>query len=60
MHRAAGHTQLFQVVSVDGDMLSVETRTATGSLYDAFELLKETGKANKLVDKIPAEAAERV
>jgi len=60
MKRAAENTQLFQVISIDGDKLSVQTRTATGSLYDAFELTKQPGKANVLVDRIPADVPERV
>jgi 3',5'-cyclic AMP phosphodiesterase CpdA len=60
MHRAAENTQLFQVISIDGDKLSLETRTATGSLYDALELTKQAGKVNRLVDKIPAGVPERV
>ena len=32
-------TQLFQVIRVDGDRLRYEARTATGRLYDAFELV---------------------
>lgn len=60
MVRAAQDTQLFQVISIDGDKLSYESRTATGSLYDAFELHKQPGQANKLVDRIPADVPERV
>lgn len=60
MKRAAENTQLFQVISIDGDKLSLDTRTAIGSLYDAFELSKQTGKVNRLVEKIPAGVAERV
>lgn len=59
MRRAADNTQLFQVISIDGDKLSVETRTSNGELYDAFELTKQSGKVNKLSDKIPA-VRERV
>lgn len=59
MKRAAELTQLFQVITIDGDKLSFETRTATGSLYDAFELQKRKGKPNLLVDKIPAGVGER-
>ncbi len=32
--------QLFQVISVDGDRLRFEARTADGSLYDRFEMVK--------------------
>ncbi len=60
MHRGAENTQLFQVISINGDKLTVEARTATGSLYDKFELIKQPGKVNKLVDEIPADVAERL
>lgn len=60
MKRAAEQTQLYQVVSVDGDRLSFETRTATGSLYDAFELRKSQGGAVSFRDRTPKGVAERV
>ncbi|MCW5979767.1 MAG: metallophosphoesterase family protein [Bryobacteraceae bacterium] len=53
MARAAERTQLFQVVRVDGDVLSYEARTATGALYDAFELRKVQGRPNELISKVP-------
>ena len=36
--RAAEDTQLYQIISIDGDTLRYEARTATGELYDAFRL----------------------
>jgi len=60
MTRAAEGMQFFQVISIDGDKLSYEARTATGSLYDAFELRKQKGKANRLVDRIPKGVPERL
>lgn len=48
--RTAEGTQLFQVVSVDGDRLRLEARTATGDLYDAFELRKRTDQPNELTE----------
>jgi hypothetical protein len=59
MVRAAQDTQLFQVVRIDGDRLVYESRTARGALYDSFELSKQAGKPNKLVNRIPA-GPERV
>ncbi len=53
MERTAGRTQLYQVIRIDGNKLSYESRTARGILYDAFELTKEPGKANRLVNKVP-------
>lgn len=60
MVRAAEQTQLYQVISVDGDRLSFESRTGAGRLYDAFELRKRPGQSNELINKIPAEMKERV
>ncbi len=60
MQRAAERTPLFQVITVDGDRLSFEARTATGELYDAFELHKQGGRPNRLVNRIPAGVPERV
>jgi len=53
MRRKAGNTQLFQVLSIDGDDLNFKAYTATGQLYDEFDLIKQNGKKNKLVDKAP-------
>lgn len=50
--RAAENTQLFQVINVDGDKLSYGAYTATGELYDAFDLIKqENGAPNKFVER---------
>jgi hypothetical protein len=53
MRRAAEDTQLYQIISIDGDVLKYEARTATGELYDAFRLHKRKGEINELVDEIP-------
>lgn len=53
MVRVAEDTQLFQVITVDGDELRYEARTATGRLYDAFTLQKRSGQPNRLIDQIP-------
>lgn len=54
MHRAAENTQLYQVIEVDGDRLKYESRTAIGTLYDGFELVKKPGgQPNELIDRIP-------
>jgi len=50
--RNAENTQLFQVVSIDGDRLSYESYTATGELYDAFDLVKsESGLPNRFIER---------
>ncbi len=53
MDRRAANTQLFQIISIEGKRLSYGAYTATGELYDAFDLLKSADKPNKLVNKIP-------
>ena len=39
--RQAENTQFFQVISIDGDTLTYEARTALGALYDDFTMKKE-------------------
>ena len=47
LQRKGENTQLFQVVSIDGDRLQFDTYMATGTLYDTFELVKDaqTGRS---------------
>lgn len=59
MDRSALYTQLYHVVAIDKDILRFQTFTATGELYDAFDLQKQKGKINKLFDKIPVNVPER-
>lgn len=60
MARVAEDTQLYQLLTVDGDLLTYEAHTAAGELYDAFELRKgENGRGNQLINKIPADAEIR-
>lgn len=40
MKRAAQRTQLYQIIRIDGDTLSYEARTATGTVYDQFQIIK--------------------
>ncbi|QDT63495.1 purple acid phosphatase family protein [Calycomorphotria hydatis] len=51
--RRAEDTQLYQVITIDGDTLRYEARTAIGDLYDAFELKKRPGEINELIEHIP-------
>lgn len=51
--RRAEDTQLYQVISIDGDRLRYEARTARGILYDAFTLKKREGQVNELIDQVP-------
>jgi acid phosphatase type 7 len=58
MRRLAEDTQLYQVIEISGDRLKFEARTATGALYDAFELHKRNGQVNQLIE-FPPEVSER-
>ncbi len=53
MDRKASNTQLFQIITIRGDELQYQAYTATGELYDAFQLKKRKGKPNMLINKIP-------
>jgi len=48
MAPTAEDTQLFQVIRLDGDTLRYESRTATGRLYDAFEIRGATPETRTL------------
>ncbi|MCO5241507.1 MAG: metallophosphoesterase family protein [Chitinophagaceae bacterium] len=51
MDVSATFTQLYQLITVEGNTLSYKAYTASGDLYDAFDLVKRKGKSNKLVEK---------
>lgn len=53
MRRQAEDTQLYQIISIDGERLKYEARTAKGTLYDGFTLKKRTGQQNELIEQIP-------
>jgi 3',5'-cyclic AMP phosphodiesterase CpdA len=53
--RIAEDTQLYQVITIDGNELRYEARTATNRLYDAFTLKKRPGLANELIEAMPPE-----
>jgi hypothetical protein len=53
MQRKARNTQLFQIISIDDNVLSYQAYTAHGELYDAFDLKKSSKEKNKLVNRIP-------
>ena len=64
-HRTAENTQLYQVITVDGDVLKYEARTAIGELYDGFTLTKGADGDNAFEEqfrdtKNREEAADRV
>ena len=51
--RKANGLQLFQILTVDGDTLSYQAYTATGRLYDAFDIQKSDEGPNQLIDTLP-------
>lgn len=57
--RAGENTQLFQTVTVDRDLLSFQSYTATGDLYDSFELRKDGSGRNKFIDMKSSAIPER-
>lgn len=59
MDPVAEDTQLFQMVRIDGDRLRYEARTATGRLYDAFELVGDRA-SRRLVELTDGRIDERL
>lgn len=53
MARAAEDTQLYQIIHVTSTRIRYEARTVKGTLYDAFELVKQGKAPNLLVEKKP-------
>ena len=53
LENAASNTQLYQIIEVDGDVLSFKAYTTTGELYDAFELVKSSQGINQFIDLSP-------
>jgi 3',5'-cyclic AMP phosphodiesterase CpdA len=51
--RVAEDTQLFQIITIDGDELRYRACTATGRPYDGFTLKKRDGRPNELVEEVP-------
>jgi 3',5'-cyclic AMP phosphodiesterase CpdA len=48
--RIAENTQLFQVITVEGNRLVFEAYTAIGELYDSFELIKGENDLNQFIE----------
>ncbi|MDQ4140724.1 MAG: metallophosphoesterase family protein [Bacteroidota bacterium] len=59
MNRTAENTQLYQVITVENNRLLYRSITVTGDIYDSFELKKQVGKPNQLIELKPEIAAER-
>lgn len=53
--RMGEDTQLYQIITIDGNELRYEARTATNRLYDSFVLRKRDGQPNELIEALPAE-----
>jgi hypothetical protein len=53
--RVAEDTQLYQIISIENDILQYRAYTATGQLYDAFTLQKQDGQPNALNELLPPE-----
>ena len=54
MRTSAKDTQLYQLIRIDGDVLKYESRSATGDLFDGFELHKGPNGRNELVETLAA------
>ena len=59
MTRAAENTQLYQVISINDNRLNYRAMTATGDIYDQFDLIKKDGEPNQLVEKLTIDQTER-
>ena len=49
--KVGNNKQLFQVISIDGNKLSYQSYTATGELFDAFDLIKNKNGKNSFVER---------
>jgi len=59
MERGGENTQLYQVIRVERDTMRYRSYTATGTLYDAFDLVKQPGKPNEMIEHDVADTPER-
>lgn len=57
--KIAEATELYQVIDVDGDRLKLRTYTASGKLYDGFDLARGADGANRLRELPEPMLAER-
>lgn len=51
MDKSGGDIQLYQVITIDGNKLSYNSYTATGQLFDAFDLVKDKNNNNRLINR---------
>ncbi len=59
MAPVAEDTQLFQVIRIEGDVLSYRAHTVTGQLYDAFELRRDGAAGTTLHEQPEGRIAPR-
>lgn len=59
MRPVAEDTQLFQVIRIVNDRLHYQARTATGRLYDSFEILRSADGRKRLNEITQGRIAER-
>jgi len=59
LERVASNTQLYQLIHINDNVLKFEAYTATGLLYDAFELKKRANGLNRFKDLAPADVKEQ-
>lgn len=59
MDRAASETQLYQFITIKDNKLTYRAHTATGKLYDAFYLVKDTKGHNAFTDEADSAIEER-
>lgn len=52
IERRGEFTQLFQIITIEGNTLRYEAYTPIGTLYDAFDLIKEKDK-KQLTNRVP-------
>lgn len=45
------YTQMYQLITVEGTILRYKAYKASGELFDAFDLVKQKGKPNTLIEK---------
>jgi len=60
MDRTGEDVQLFQIIHVEADRLSYESRTAVGDVYDAFQIVRDSSGRRQFVDLRPLEMPESV
>jgi Purple acid Phosphatase, N-terminal domain/Calcineurin-like phosphoesterase len=55
MGKTGAHKQLYQIISIDGNVLRYESRSVDGVVFDAFELRKGADGVNAMVTAGPSD-----